>query len=266
MVALTEGCDYVFHVAVSYGNWDEQHQINVGGSRYVAQAAGQARVERFVHVSSIATYGYARTGLLSEASPLTPTPHEQYGITKAKSETVVRDVAQQYGMSYSIIRPGMIYGPRSGQWTDKIFRHACRRPLVWLGDGSGSTFPIHVDDVVDLMLTVATHPAADGEVFNGVHFHPTTWKEFIRAYAALVDNNTWLGLPILPVVTLATIIGDFAPAGTRLKALPALSRSLTRRATIDMSKARNLLNWSPRYDLTQGIATCVPYLRQRGLL
>lgn len=264
--ALARGCEYVFHVAVNYGSWDEQHQVNVGGTRVVAQAAAEAGVKRLIAVSSIAVYGYARVGLLSEASPLTPTPHEQYSMTKAKSETIVREIARRHHLSYSIIRPGMIYGPRSGQWTDNLFRHASRRPLIWIGDGSGSTFPIHVDDVVDLMLMLATHPSAHNETFNCVSHHPVTWREFLGAYAALVNNKTWVSLPENLIMMLATLIGDFAPAGTRFKALPTAARSITRHAIIDMRKAHERLGWSPQHDLKSGIATCIPYLRQKGLL
>ncbi|MBZ0295916.1 MAG: NAD(P)-dependent oxidoreductase [Anaerolineae bacterium] len=266
MHSLMSGCDYVFHAAVNYGSWDEQHQVNVGGTRIVAQAAAETGAIRLVAVSSIAVYGYARIGLLSESSPLSPTPHEPYGITKAKSEAAVREIGQRRGLSYSIIRPGMIYGPRSGQWTENLFRLARRRPLIWVGDGSGSTFPIHVDDVVDLMMTTATHTNAHNETFNCVSSSPVTWREFMGAYAALVDNNTWVGIPVSLITMLTTLIGDFAPAGTQVKALPTAARSLTRHATIDMRKAQDLLDWSPQYNLESGIATCVPYLREKGLL
>jgi nucleoside-diphosphate-sugar epimerase len=259
-----QGCHYVFHVAVSYGSLASQQRVNVEGTRIVTEAAAGA--ERLVAVSSVAVYGYSRAGFMTEADTLTPTPYEPYSQTKAEAERVVQQTATQHNLSYCIIRPGMIYGPRSGQWTNTIFRHARRRPLVWIGDGGGSMFPIHIDDVVTMMMVLAAHPAAHHEVFNCVHPAPTTWGEYLRAYARLVDNHTWVGVPVGLMSGLAAIIAAIAPATSRVKALPHVINAITRQATVDMSKARDLLGWQPAIDLQTGIESCVPYLRERGWL
>jgi nucleoside-diphosphate-sugar epimerase len=267
MSKLAQGCHYVFHLAVSYGDWDEQHAVNVEGTRNVMQAAAEARVDHFIFVSSIATYGYARTGLITEMDALMPIPGEPYNITKIKAETVVREIGAQTRLAYNIIRPGMIYGPGSGQWTEKMFMRASRKPIVWIGNGSGSTFPVHVNDVIELILILAQHPSANREVFNCVHPDPVTWREFVMAYAKLVDNEKWLSIPAGVVSGLASLAAALAPANSRVKAAPeALQGLLRKNTTIDMTKARDQLGWQPKIDLKIGIETCLPYLREKGLL
>lgn len=267
MVKLAEGCDYIFHVAVSTGDWEQQHTVNVEGTRHIMEAAAQAKVLRVIFVSSIAVYGYRRSGLITEMDPLTPIAHEAYNVTKITAETLVREEARLKRLSYSIIRPGMIYGPRSEQWTTTMFRVAKQKPIIWIGDGSGSTFPIHVDDVVDMMLLLAHHPSAHSEAFNCVHPDPLTWREFIMAYAKLVDNKRWLGIPAPLVSGLASIVATFAPANSQTKAAPeALQAVLRKDTTIDMTKAREQLGWQPKVDLNTGIESCIPYLREKGLL
>jgi nucleoside-diphosphate-sugar epimerase len=251
---------------VSYGDWAQQEAVNVTGTRQVAEAAAAQGVERLVHVSSIATYGYRRDGHFSEADPLTPTPYEPYSISKVQAEAVVREVAAARNLSFSIIRPGMIYGPRSGQWTDVLFRHATRKPIIWFGAGDGATFPIFIDDVVDMLVVLATHPTAHNETFNCVYPEATTWGEFIGAYAALTGNQSWLKLPVGPVKLLAQALGTLAPPSSRLKAAPDALHALLRQASIDMTKAQNLLGWQPQVDLAEGVQRCVPYLRERGWL
>ncbi len=263
---IMPGCTYVFHTAVSYGNWADQHRINTQGTRHVMKAAAMAGVERIVCVSSIACYGYDRTGLLTEDFELEPLPNEAYNASKVKAEYAVREVSAQHKLSYSLIRPGLIYGPRSGQWTERMFRIAKMRPLLWVGDGSASAYPIHVDDVVDMLLVLATHPAAHNQTFNCVCTPPSTWRAFITAYAQLVDNDSWISLPVFPVRLLAQLLALLSPPQSSAKDAPRALYSLIGRSYIDMRKARDLLGWQPKIMLEEGITTCVPYLRERGLL
>ena len=156
------GCDLVFHVAAATnGSQALQRHTNVEGTRCVVEAAAAAGVTRFVHVSTVAVYGYAKSVIIRESAPMTP-GNEPYIPPKAAAERLVQEIAVAHGMPYSIIRPAMIYGPRSGMWTEKVFRLAALRPTPFIGDGSGSAYPIYVDDVVDLMCVLGTHPAAVG--------------------------------------------------------------------------------------------------------
>jgi nucleoside-diphosphate-sugar epimerase len=269
MLKLAQGCNYVFHIAVSYGDWEQQHAVNFEGTRNVMQAATEAKADHFIFVSSIAAYGYSRTGLITEMDALMPVQGEQYNLTKIKAETVIREIGAQTRLAYNIIRPGMIYGPGSGQWTEQMFKLAKRRPIIWIGDGSGSTFPVHVDDVVDLMLVLVQHPSANREVFNCVHPDPVTWREFLMAYSKLIEgeNAKWLGIPAGIVSGFASLIAALAPASSRVKAAPEVLQAILRKnTTIDMTKAREQLGWQPKIDLKTGIETCIPYLREKGLL
>jgi len=269
MLRLAQGCNYVFHVAVSFGDWEEQQAVNVEGTRHIMQAAAEAKADHFVFVSTIAAYGYSRTGLITEMDALMPVRGDQYNISKIQAETVVREIGAQSRLAYNIIRPGMIYGPGSGQWTANMFKLAKRKPIIWIGDGSGSTFPVHVDDVVDMMLILVDHPSANREVFNCVHPDPVTWREFIMAYAKLIEGEKakWFGIPAPLVSGLASLIAALAPVSSRAKAAPeALQAVLRKNTTIDMSKARDELGWQPKVDLKTGIETCIPYLREKGLL
>lgn len=261
-----QGCDYVFHAAAAFRQWEEQQRVNVDGTHNVALAAANASVQRLIHVSSIAVYGYEADGVIVEEQPLTPTPNEPYSITKAEAEHIVREISEQHGLSYAIIRPGMIYGPGSGQWTDTMFKIARRRPVIWAGDGSGSTFPIHVDDVVDMMIVMATHGGAHNEAFNCVDDVPVTWREFLLSYAQLAGHQRWLGIPPVLVKGLARVIATVGPPMSQMKAAPDALDSLLNQRMIDMTKAHAMLGWQPQIDLQTGIESCVPYLRAKGWL
>jgi 2-alkyl-3-oxoalkanoate reductase len=266
LTKMTEGCDIVFHVAAAMGGTiEKQHKTNVEGIRNVTQAALQGKVKRLVHVSTIAVYAYRVSGDVSEDTPHNP-GDDPYNITKAEAENALEDIAIKQGLPYTIIRPGMIYGPRSNMWTKTMFKVAKRRPTPFVGSGHGSAFPIFVDDVVDMMLTLATHPTAIGEAFHCTPDPSPTWREFLSAYSQLVGHQRWLPISPLLVKLFAHTVGIVARPQTQAKSLPDIVNLTQRRVTFKMTKAHDLLGWQPKVDLQTGVERCLPWLREKGLL
>jgi nucleoside-diphosphate-sugar epimerase len=266
MAEVVDGCEVVFHVAAATGGpLLEQWRMNVDGTRNVARAAAEAHVSRFVHVSTVAVYGYRQRADVTEETPPDP-GHDPYNITKYEAENELRFIAEKFGLTYSIIRPGMIYGPRSGMWTKTLFRLASLNPTPFVGDGSGSVFPIYVDDLIDLMLLLADRPEAANQVFNGTPDPSPTWREFLGAYARLAGHDGWFGVPPALVTPLSALVGALAKPQTQLKELPNLLGLAQSHVTFKNSKARDLLGWTPKVDLQTGVQNCVPYLREQGLL
>jgi nucleoside-diphosphate-sugar epimerase len=266
MKAVVQGCDTVFHVAAATGGTlAYQRRLNVDGTRNVMQAAADAKVQRVVHVSTVAVYGYGYRSDITEDTPQKP-GRVPYNITKSEGEAVVREIGAASGIPYSIIRPGMIYGPRSGMWTGTLFRLARRKPTIFVGDGSGHPHPIYVDDVVDLMLPLATHPAAENETFNCAPDPAPTWREFLGGYSRLAGHQQWLGVPTLPAKILAPVIELVLTLRGEPQDVPALIPYAQSCATYRMDKARTLLGWQPKVSLEEGIHRCEPWLREKGLL
>lgn len=266
MRAAAAGCHVVFHGAAALrGPLEAQRRVNVEGTRQVIRAAAAAAAERVVHVSTIAVYGYAAQGEVNEDSPLTP-GRVPYNISKAEGEAAAREEAARHGLAYSIIRPAMIYGPGSGMWTASLFRLAQRRPVIFIGAGSGCAYPIYVDDVVDLMVRLASHPAAVGEAFNCAPDPAPTWREFLLAYARLAGHERWLGLPPLPLKLAAPLVEWALTLRGEPQDVPALVDFLQGRRRYSMAKARERLGWTPRVTLAEGVSRCAPWLREKGLL
>jgi nucleoside-diphosphate-sugar epimerase len=116
------------------------------------------------------------------------------------------------------------------------------------------------------MTVLAVHPAAARETFNCTPDPSPTWREFLGAYAALAGHDRWLAIPITPLKIVAWLVAVFAPSDSRFKDLPQVIEFFTSYRRYCMDKARDLLGWQPRIGLSEGIESCVPYLRQKGLL
>ena len=266
MQAITPGCDLVFHVAAATnGPMALQQKVNIDGTRHMALAAALTKVERFIHVSTLAVYGFDIPDLVTEGQPFAP-KRDPYNVTKGQAEHTLRQIVTQHDLPFSIIRPGTIYGPRSGMWTGLMFRLAKRRPVVWIGDGSATIPTIHIDDLVQQMLVQATHPAATGEAFHCTTDPPPTWRDFLGGYAKLAGHDGWLGIPPVIVRVIAPVIETALALRGEPKDLPDLAVYAQRQVTYSMDKTRRLLDWEPQIDLESGIASCAPWLRQMGWL
>jgi nucleoside-diphosphate-sugar epimerase len=261
---LMQDVDVVFHVAAALGgSLKQQSTVNIHGTYNVARAAADAGVQRLVHISTISVYGYRNRQDVTEDEPYDPGA-DPYHITKVGAEKQVIDISHRYGLEYTIIRPGMIYGPRSTMWTKQMFRIAKRG--IWLGNGSGAAFPIHVDDVVDLCLTAARHPQARNEIFNCTPDPSPTWRDFLGGYAALAGTKFWIGVPPILLRSIAPLIALVSPKNAMTKDLNDLVPMLLSYYNYKMDKARDLLDWSPQVSLEDGIAQCEAYLREKELL
>lgn len=263
---VTRGCEVVINAAgTASGSAQAQWAINVDGARFVTAAAIEAGVTRLVHVSSAGIYGFRTPGDVDETTPVDPGPMP-YGASKAEGERVVRELAAASGLGVSIIRPALVYGPGSQVWTRAMFRWARRRPTIFLGDGSGLAPMVHIDDVVELITVLTSHDRAAHEAFNCAADPVPTWREFLSGYARLAGHSRWLGVPVAPVRAIARLVSRLAPAGTPAAEIPGVVGFLTGRRRFRVDKAAYLLDWRPRVGLEEGLASCVPYLREQGLL
>jgi 2-alkyl-3-oxoalkanoate reductase len=262
--AATQGCRYVMHCAAALaGDMRLQRATNVEGTRHLAQAAAQARVERMVHVSTLGVYGQ-RVGHFREELPLTP-DRTVYSQTKAEGEEVLRAVARETGLRYAIVRPGAIYGPR-GHWTRTIMSLVRRQRAWFIGPGTGALPLIYMDDLLQQLRLCAVHPVAEGEAFNAAYAPHPSMRQILLAFAALRGDPRYVGVPIVPLRGLARGVAFLAPADSALKDMPMLLETLVTPVTYSMDKAQRLLDWQPRVGLAEGAQRCVPWMRQAGLL
>jgi nucleoside-diphosphate-sugar epimerase len=260
-----EGVQYVFHTAALLGgDTDAQRLVNVEGARTVATEAARAGVRRLVHISSNAVYGFCE-GVVTE--DMGPKPTDQiYSVSKAEGEAAVRAVADRDGLSYTIIRPAAIFGPGAEYFTKTFMKRALKRPMIQVGTGAGDQAVVYVDDVADLSVVAATHPAAEGEAFNCAIDPPPTMKEYLHAYGKLVGNTSWLGIPMSVVRTASWVVVPFAKQHTYARQLPQNLRQVGRYAIYSGDKARRLLGWEPAYDVERGVRASIPWLRAEGVL
>lgn len=173
-----DGVDVIFHHAAvpsvprSLSDPKLSHEVNVTGTLNLLEAARDARVRRFVNISSSSVYGNQPGGHRSEAMMLAPL--SPYAASKAAGEHYVRAFSECYGLETVSLRYFNVFGPRQdpeSQYSAVIPRFIASvlrgEPPSIHGDGQQSRDFTYVENNVQACLLAATASiAAKGQVYN----------------------------------------------------------------------------------------------------
>ncbi len=85
-------------------------EVNVNGTRNLAEAAARQGVKRFVFLSSIKVHGEGSPGRPYSAEDVA-SPSDPYGVSKWEAEEALRKVSEETGLQIVVLRPTVIYGP-----------------------------------------------------------------------------------------------------------------------------------------------------------
>lgn len=167
-IAAAQGCRYVVHAAGLFRFWGDSRDFeatNAHGTENVLRAAAAARVERLVHISTIAVIGQPDPQrVMDETFP--PNPVEPYQVSKLHAEQRVRYYLQQHGLAAVILRPGAYYGPMGEYAFNRLFFTDPMRGLIMqLNGGRYITFPAYIADVAQGVMLGLTK-ARVGDVYN----------------------------------------------------------------------------------------------------
>jgi nucleoside-diphosphate-sugar epimerase len=262
-------CDIVVHTAALVGMPSDESgfwEVNVRGTRLALEAAAEAGA-RLVHLSSIVTFGLDFPDGVDERWPVHPTG-VAYVDTKIASEQVALQAHASGEAAVTVVRPGDIYGPASRPWTVMPVELIKARRFALPAGGRGIHSPVYVDDLVAGIIAAAESDAAAGQVITLSSGVGVETRTFFGHYARMLGRR---GVPTVPMrVALAGAAAQSAIARLRGKVnevTPDGVRYLgLRRGTYGITKARELLGWSPAVGLDEGMARTEAWLRAEGLV
>jgi nucleoside-diphosphate-sugar epimerase len=241
----------------------------LAATRNVCEAASRLRLQRVVHLSSMAVYGPA-TGLVDETTLLQPVGG--YAQAKARCEEVVRDFVSSGGDAV-VIRPGCVYGPGGEQWVGRIARWLRAGRLGELGDaGDGYCNLTFNDDLAGAVIASLTTPKVAGQIFNVADLDPGTWNQYFSCLghsigapvrrvsrARIGFEAAVLAAPLQVAMIVGRRIGSH-PRRFPEPITPSLLRLWRQRMRLDSRKVRSTLTF-PETMTEQGIAQSAEWAR-----
>ena len=222
----------------------EFRKVNVEGTLNLARQAVEAGVKRFIFISSIKVNGEGTELGKPYTEDSKPNPIDPYGISKYEAEQGLLALAETTSLEVVIIRPTLVYGENVKgnfhslmKWTYKGV------PLPIGGIKQNLRSLVSVDNLVDFIVNCIEHKNAKNEVFLISDDDDISTADLLEGISqGLGVKNKALNIPAKFINTAASAIGKSGVA-------QRLSGSLQ----VDISKAKTLLGWHPKYSTSESI-------------
>jgi nucleoside-diphosphate-sugar epimerase len=266
-VSLARAIEGVTHVVNCVATSDEKM---VMASRALAEVAGRQTLQRVVHISSIAIYGDLDGDIVETDLGQNL---DGYGLAKKACEDLVTGMAASR-VETVILRPAIIYGPESDQWTGRLARLLAQGRLGDLGAaGEGLCQLVYIDDVAAATVMAIDAPGAAGATFNLAAPKSRTWNRYLIDLARAVHvrpveisatrlklERTLFAYPLKAADLILRRLGLRAPDAIT----PSLARLFARRARYGGAAAALLLpnGWT---DYETGVALSARWARTEVL-
>jgi UDP-glucose 4-epimerase len=210
-------------------------EVNVEGTRYLAEQAVSYGIKRFIYISSIKVNGEGTSEQPFKADDI-PAPEDAYGISKWEAEQVLQKIVCNSKLEIVIIRPPLVYGPEVRANFFKLMRLVKSGLPLPLGAINNSRSFVALDNLVDLILICLDHPAAIDQTFLVSDGDDLSTPELLRRTAkAFGKSPRLIPIPVLLLKATALLLGkkDFY-------------QRLCGPLQIDIGKAKQLLGWTPK--------------------
>lgn len=244
------GVDFVIHQAAEISNTKSvedptwANSVNVDGTLNVLISARDAGVKRLTMASSCAIYG--DTGARPQREDFLPHPLSPYGATKICGEHYLSVFNQIYGLQTVRLRYFNVFGIRQNpesQYAAVIPKFIERimdgRELHIYGDGSQTRDFVYVENIARANYLACTAEDAAGEVFNIASGTSIDLNGLTSRLKQLAEKE-------IEIVYDPPVVGDI------------------KYSTSDISKARELLGYSPLVSFEEGLKRTFVYFASKA--
>jgi len=197
--------------------------------------AAKWKTKKFVYISSSMVYGDFVDGTREEASTK---PQNIYGEAKLTGERLTKLFAKRDGLNYVIVRPSGVFGPGDlpDRVVSKFFSKAMNNEEIHLHNGENKVDFTYRQDAAYGIIK-----AANSEVAN-------------TSFNITAGNATSLR-------TLAETIIDITGSQSEIKDI-GMHKLYPMRGTLDISRAKDLLDYQPQFTLRQGLESYYDWIRK----
>ncbi|HEY0812115.1 MAG TPA: NAD-dependent epimerase/dehydratase family protein [Pseudonocardia sp.] len=264
--AAVTGHDAVVHLAAKVdiqGRYREFARVNVDGTRNVVAACRDTGVTRLVHVSTPAV-AHSGTSLVGAAAgPAEPrSARGHYARSKAAAELVAlaADAAPD-GPSTVVLRPHLVWGPGDTQLVGRIITRARAGRLPVVGSGAALIDTTYVSNAADALIAALDRcEEAHGQALVVSNGEPRPVAELLSAICRAAGVRPPRRAVPAPLARTAGAVVEAiwtTSAGRRLGEPPMtrfLAEQLSTAHWFDQRRTRQVLGWSPRVSLDEGLA------------
>lgn len=231
----------------------EFERVNHLGTLALAQQALDAGVKQFIFISSIGAMGTLSAERLDEDSPCYP--DTDYGRSKSAAEQDLIALCQGGSMTYSILRPMLVYGPGNPGNMERLIRLIQLGLPLPLASLKNQRSFVYVGNLVAAIQACIGHPGAANQIFIVSDDEDLSTPDLVRQLAKGLKRSVWLWpCPLALLRLLGKLTGQ-------RETINRLSGSLV----VDSHKIRKALEWQAPFRAEQGLAaTAASWAKAKG--
>lgn len=264
--------DAVVHLAAKVsvtGPWEDFLRTNVTGTDTVVNAASDAGVTRFVHVSSpsVAHSGSSLVG--AAATPADPeTARGNYSRSKAMAELLALEAGTS-DFNVVAVRPHLVWGPGDTQLIGRIVERAQQRRLALVGSGMALIDTTYIDNAADaIVAAVDRAPDVAGRALVVSNGEPRTVRELLER----ITDAARVPPPRFAVPESLAKVGGAAAERvwerTGRDSEPPMTQFLAEQLAtahwFDQRETQHVLDWTPAVPLAEGFRRLGEWFRSQA--
>lgn len=237
--------DAIIHLAAKAGvrnsikKPSEYFEVNVNGTLNLLEAMRKTEHKKLIFASSSSVYGNNKKVPFAEIDSV-DSPISPYAASKKAAEQICFTYHHLYNFDIFALRFFSVYGPRQrpDMGISKFFdAFINKKPITMFGDGISRRDYTYIDDIIDGTLK-AIDRCSGFEIINLGESKTISLKNLIDEIRSLTKKET-------EILSLSMQPGDVFQTNA------------------DISKAENLLDYSPKFGIKEGLIQQLNYLNLR---
>jgi nucleoside-diphosphate-sugar epimerase len=267
--AAIAGVTQVVHCAARLGIGSplDYRQLHVEGLRRLLNALAQEGcVRQFVLLSSLGVHALRDHHGTDE----TVSPAEQ-GLgdcleSLVEAEGLALDWGTAHGVAVTVLRPGLIYGPRERWVLPQLLRRLREQSFRFLGAGTQTLSNTGVDNLVTAVFAALAAPHAAGQIYHITDDPVVTQREFIDRICTLAGYPEPRAALPLGWARLAPRFPRWLRPNDEADETETELRLLGWNRGFSIAKARRELGYQPAVPFAEGMRQTIDWYRTQGLL
>ncbi len=252
--------DYVIHTGAlssAWGRYEDFHKANVEATVYIAELCIEHDVKRMVYISSPSIYTAKRDRLNIKEEDFDPSNKLNFYIkTKLLSEKELHALEEK-GLNLTILRPRGLIGPGDPSLMPRLMRANGKIGIPLIRKGKITVDITCVQNVAYACYLAMSTPEAKGMTFNITNGEPSEFGKLLELFCEEAGETAkFLNLPFGLLYAAAAVMEFFYTILPTNKE-PMLTRytvcTLSFSQSLDISKAKSILGYSPKITLKEGI-------------
>ena len=237
----------LFHLAAyvdvsrSFEVMEEMVEVNIKGTLNLLRALDGTGYDCFINTGTCEEYGDNPVPFREEQIP---NPVSPYSAAKVSTSMFCQMLHKTRGLPIITLRPFLTYGPRqeSNMLIPLLIKKMIKGEALEMTQGEQTREFNYVDDIVDGFIKASISPGAIGEIINIGNGLEYKIRDVVEMILKLMDS------PLKPKLGAL----DYRPGEAR-------------HFYCDNTKAREILGWSPKVDLEDGLKMTINWFQKHSL-